>query len=276
MTDPEAVPEAVADPVPVLSERLEDGVLLLTLNRPHRLNAWTNALEDLYYGALDAADADPEIRVIVVTGAGRAFSAGADMDDLAKAGEATPADLEGRRPREFPLSIRKPLITAVNGPAAGLGMVEALYADIRFAATDTVFLSAFSRRGLVAEYGIAWLLPRLIGHGVATEVLLSGRPLHADEALRVGLVSRVFEPDRLLDETLAYARMVATECAPRSIATIKEQLADAAESTFAYAASRAEKLMFDSFGTHDHSEGVAAFVEKRSPQFSSLTARPQA
>ncbi|WP_205014300.1 enoyl-CoA hydratase-related protein [Nocardioides albidus] len=255
---------------PVLAERLPDGVLLLTLNRPARLNAWTREMEELYFDHLLAADEDPEIRAIVVTGAGRAFCAGADMDDLAKAGEATQADLDARRPQTTPLSVRKPIIAAVNGPAVGLGMVHALYCDVRFAATDTAFHTAFVRRGLVAEYGSAWLLPRLVGHGNATEILLSGRPVGAEEALRIGLVSRVVEADRLLDETVAYATMLATQCAPSSIATMKAQLTRAAGSTFEEAATEAAELMLASFGTDDHTEGVASFVEKRAPRFAPL------
>lgn len=270
--------ETVRNPesTPVLRERRDGGVLLLTLNRPHRLNAWNNALEDLYYGHLEEADADPDIRAIVVTGSGRAFSAGADMDDLARAGEATEEDFQRPRPREFPLSVRKPLIGAINGPAVGLGMVEALYCDIRFADTRTAFHTAFVRRGLVAEYGMAWLLPRLIGHGNATEILLSGRPVPAAEALTIGLVSRVVEPEDLVTEAVAHARMLATECSPWSIATIKEQLAAAADATFAEAAASADKLMRESFGAHDHTEGVAAFLEKRRPSFAPLSTRRRA
>lgn len=264
-----------SEPTPVLRELLDDGVLLLTLNRSHRLNAWNNALEELYYGFLDEADNDPEVRAVVVTGAGRAFCSGADMDDLARAGEALESDLVRPRPREFPLSLRKPLIGAINGPAVGLGMVEALYCDVRFADTTTAFHTAFVRRGLVAEYGIAWMLPRIIGHGSAAEILLSGRPMPAEEAHNLGLVSRVVEPGQLVDQAVAYARMLATECAPSSIATIKEQLAAAADVGFTEAAASAEKLMLESFGTPDHAEGVASFVEKRSPRFAPLPVRPQ-
>lgn len=271
---PKTVPTSLTE-APVLREQLGDGVVLLTLNRPHRLNAWNNELEDLYYGFLEEADADPEVRAVVVTGAGRAFSSGADMDDLARAGEATERDLVRPRPRDFPLSLRKPLIGAVNGPAVGLGMVEALYCDVRFADTTTAFHTAFVRRGLVAEYGIAWMLPRLIGLGHATEVLLSGRPVPAGEALALGLVSRVVEPDQLVDQAVDYARMLATQCAPSSIATIKEQLGAAAEIGFAEATASAEKLMLESFGTPDHAEGVASFVEKRDPRFTPLPSRSQ-
>lgn len=271
--------QAVSAPTtsaPVLCERLEGGVLLLTLNRPHRLNAWNNELEDLYHDHLAEADDDPAVRAVVVTGAGRAFCAGADMDDLARAGEATEQDFRRPRPRDFPLSLRKPLIGAVNGPAVGLGMVEALYCDVRFAANDTAFHTAFVRRGLVAEYGIAWLLPRLIGHGNATEILLSGRSVHADEAHALGLVSRVVASERLVEDAVAYARTLATDCAPSSIATIKEQLAHAGSATYDEATATAEKLMRESFGAPDHTEGVASFLEKRPPRFAPLAAHPKA
>ncbi|MCY7288478.1 MAG: enoyl-CoA hydratase/isomerase family protein, partial [Cryobacterium sp.] len=171
----------------LLTER-RGAVLVLTFNRPDRLNAWTNAMEDQYFDALEAAEADPGVRAIVVTGAGRGFCAGADMGDLAAASVAADEEIDRPRPRHLPMTIRKPVIAAVNGAAAGLGFVEALFCDIRFASPDAVFITAFVRRGLVAEYGVSWLLPRLVGHGRAPARLLSGRRVGGEAAARIGLV----------------------------------------------------------------------------------------
>lgn len=254
----------------LLSER-HDGVLLLTFNRPERLNAWTDALEDLYFEALEAADANPEIRAIVVTGAGRAFCAGADMDDLSAAPDASEEQIARPRPRHLPLTIRKPVIAAVNGAAAGLGFVEALFCDVRFASPDALFISAFVRRGLVAEYGMAWLLPRLVGAGRASDILLSGRRVDGAEAARIGLVEHLVPADELVERAVAYAADLAVSCSPWSMATIKAQLALDTERSFAESVGHADALMRASFQGADLTEGVASFTERRPPRFSPLS-----
>jgi enoyl-CoA hydratase/carnithine racemase len=178
-------------------------VLVLTLNRPERLNASTDALEDRYFARLDAAEDDPAVRAIVVTGAGRGFCAGADMSDLERAATNGGAEAQLRsrpRPRFFPRTVRKPMIAAINGAAVGLGLVEALYCDLRFATPDAKLSTTFARPGLIAEYGISWLLPRLVGYSTALDLLLSGRVIAGKEAQRLGLVDRVSEPERLLDD----------------------------------------------------------------------------
>ncbi len=257
---------------PVLTER-RGAVLLVTLNRPERLNAWTAAMEDAYFDALLAADADPDVRAVVVTGAGRGFCAGADMDDLGRASQATEADLERARPRHLPLTLRTPLVAAVNGPAAGLGMVEALYCDVRFASPEAAFLTAFARRGLVAEYGLAWLLPRLVGHGRASDLLLSGRRVGGEEAARIGLVEHLVPASDLVARTVAYAEELATSCSPWSMATIKSQLAQDAERSFAESVRHADDLMRRSFRGPDLVEGVASFTERRAPVFPPLPSK---
>ncbi len=166
----------------VLAHRVDDGVLLLTLNRPDRLNAWTLAMEERYFGLLAEAAADPDVRAIVVTGAGRGFCAGLDADALSGVAGGTPLSEHPRRPQTFPLEIPKPIVAAVNGAAAGIGFLQALVADVRFAAAGAKFTTAFARRGLLAEHGMSWLLPRLIGHARATELLLSARVFLAEEA----------------------------------------------------------------------------------------------
>ena len=209
----------------VLAER-RGAVLLLTLNRPDRMNAWTDALEARYYALLDAAEDDPEVRAIVVTGAGRGFCSGADMEDLrgAATGEIDTEQTERARHRYYPLTIRKPLIAAINGAAVGLGLVEALYCDIRFAVPDAKLATIFARRALVAEYGISWLLTRLVGPSAALDLLMSGRIVTGEEALRLRLVDRVSEPDRLVEDAVAFADEIARFSSPWSVATMKKQV----------------------------------------------------
>ncbi|WP_433685684.1 enoyl-CoA hydratase-related protein [Nocardia sp. CA-119907] len=256
----------------VLAEK-RGPVLILTLNRPDRLNAWNDTLEQRYFELLDEADNDPGVRAIVVTGAGRGFCAGADMADLRQVSTADAANLElpqRNRPREFPLSVRKPLIAAINGAAAGLGLVEALYCDLRFSAPDAKFTTAFVRRGLIAEYGIAWLLPRLIGRGRAMDLLLSGRVIRGEEAHAMGLVDRICPPQTLLDEAVAYATELANHCSPTSMSLVKSQINQAMDSNFATAIAVADDLMLSSFGHPDSTEGVMSYLEHRAPAFAPL------
>ncbi len=242
-------------------------VLLLTFNRPDRLNAWTDELEERYFRLLADADADPEVRAIVVTGAGRGFCAGADLSVLRQA-EGEDVRLPDRaRPRHFPLTIGKPMIAAIGGAAAGLGLVEALFCDIRFAAPQAKLTTAFARRGLIAEYGSAWLLPRLIGHSRALDLLLSGRVVLGDEALAMGLVDRVVEPDGLVDAAVAYAAELAALSSPTSMAVIKRQVLKAMDSDFPTAVADADAEMLASFQRADITEGVASYREQRPPAF---------
>jgi enoyl-CoA hydratase/carnithine racemase len=272
------MPDSLAPPSTdtVLAER-HGGVLVLTLNRPERLNAWNDALEARYYEHLDAAEADPDVKAIVVTGAGRGFCAGADMDDLASAGAGT-RDMEALlrdrpRPRTYPLTIRKPMIAAINGAAAGLGLVEALYCDIRFSTPEAKFTTAFVRRGLIAEYGIAWLLPRLVGQSAALDLLLSGRVIRGEEAKQLGLVDRLSEREAVVADAVAYAQDLAENCSPASMATIKAQVLGDLDGTFAESVARADDLMIDSFKRPDIAEGVASYTEQRPPAFPSLPPR---
>jgi len=253
----------------VLAER-RGGVMLLTLNRPDRLNAWNDDLEERYFTLLDEAETDPEVTVVVVTGAGRGFCAGADFADLRQlsAEDLDVAALPVRkRPRERPLSFRKPLIAAINGAAAGLGLVEALYCDLRFCTPRAKFTTAFVRRGLIAEYGIAWLLPRLIGQSRALDLLLSGRVIRGEEALTMGLVDRVVEPDALVEAAVGYATELATFCSPQAMSVIKDQVLSAMDSDLPSAITRANALMLESFQHPDAAEGVASYLESRPPHF---------
>lgn len=258
---------------PLLTE-LRGRVLVVTFNRPHRLNAWNDALEDQYFDALESADADPQVRAVVVTGAGRGFCSGADMDDLGSASDATEEQLSRPRPRHLPMTIRKPVVAAVNGAAAGLGFVEAMYCDVRFASPDAVFITAFARRGLVAEYGLSWLLPRLIGEGRARDLLLSGRRVDGEEAARIGLVEHLVPADELVERAVDYASAIAESCSPASLATIKAQLALDAERSFIESVGHADSLMRASFQGADLVEGVASFTERRPPAFAPLSSHP--
>jgi enoyl-CoA hydratase/carnithine racemase len=249
----------------VLSER-RDGVLILTLNRPARLNAWTRELEERYFGLLAGADRDPATRAIVVTGAGRGFCAGGDIDDLRD---------EGIGPEHptmfFPLSVLKPLIAAINGACAGVGLVQALYCDVRFAATDAKLTTSFARRGLPAEYGVAWLLPRLVGTGRANDLLLTGRVVTGEEAGQIGLVEFVTSRAQVLDEAVRYAGEIATHCSPSAVAEIKQQLRDGATLDFATSYDRAEAALAKAAERPDFVEGVASFIERREPRFPPLS-----
>ena len=257
----------------VVLKTVEEGVALITLNRPERLNAWTAELGRAYFDALEECGASAQVRAIVVTGAGRGFCAGADMQELKALGDgdfeavsAVPDD----RPQTFPLSISKPIVAAINGACAGLGLVQALMCDIRFAAAGAKLTTAFSRRGLVAEHGISWMLPRLVGPARALDLLLSGRVVLGEEAAALGLVNRVVEPERLLEQTLAYARELAVASSPASMATMKRQVYADLTRELPDALEEANRLMGESFTAPDFAEGVASFLERREPRFAPL------
>jgi len=253
-------------PTEVVLREIRDGVATLTLNRPERLNAWTPAMETRYFGFLQEAAADPDVRVIVVTGAGKGFCPGVDMEVLKDIGAGGAFEHSGK-PQTFPLTIPKPIIAAINGACAGLGLVQALMCDLRFAAAGTKFTTGFARRGLVAEHGISWMLPRLLGPARALDLLLSGRVILADEALSMGLVNRVVAPEALMDTALCYARELVTHCAPSAMASIKYQVYRHYETDLATALSETNEIMAASLKRPDFREGVESFVERRTPRF---------
>jgi enoyl-CoA hydratase/carnithine racemase len=254
----------------VITKSVETGVAVLTLNRPDRLNAWTPELGSTYFDLLEECAADSEVRAVVVTGAGRGFCAGADMEDLQALGSGDIDGAERRqdeRPQTFPTTIPKPIVAAVNGPVAGIGLVLALMCDVRFIADDAKVTTAFARRGLVAEYGIAWILPRLVGPAAAMDLLFSGRVILGTEAAELGLANRAAPADDVLDTAVAYARELATWSSPASMAAMKKQVYAGLEHGLAAAADEANELMLESFQRPDFVEGVQSFVEKREPKF---------
>jgi enoyl-CoA hydratase/carnithine racemase len=255
----------------LIVDAAEPGIATFTLNRPDELNAWTYTLEELFFAALDAAAVDPEIRVVVVTGAGRGFCVGASMRLLGDGDRSERPDRAQRRRlcelAEFP----KPVIAAVNGPAAGIGLALAVSCDIRFVAADAKLTTSFARLGLVAEHGVAWLLPRLVGGAAARDLLLSGRTVTGTEAASMGLVNRAVAGPDTLAEALNYARMLVQSAAPASWAAIKRQLLDAEQLTLPAAYEQAASLMEPALLSADHREGVRAFRERRPPRFAPLT-----
>lgn len=255
----------------VVLYEVRDGVALLTLNRPDRMNAWTIEMEDRYFDLLTEADQSPEVRAIVVTGAGRGFCPGADMEALT--GD-DPGNMEfgslKRRPVTLPLTVRKPLVGAINGAAAGVGLVQALLFDVRFAAAGVKMTFSFPQRGLVAEYGISWILPRLVGTSRALDLLLSARVIKAEEALDLGLVNHVVPPEEVLEQAMAYARNLADTCSPASMAVIKQQVYADWDVSLDEARIRSAHLMKASFVGPDFVEGVRSYVEKRPAAFPPL------
>ena len=262
----------------VVKRSIDEGVALLTLNRPDRLNAWTAELQRAYFDLLEDAAARDDVRAIVVTGAGRGFCAGADMESLQEIGAGGLEDAAAaadERPQAFPLGIPKPIVAAINGPCAGIGLVQALMCDVRFAAADAKLTTAFARRGLVAEHGISWILPRLVGPAHALDLLLSGRVVLGEEAERIGLVNRALPGERLLEEALAYAREMAANSAPSSMAAMKRQVYEDLDRGLEEAVERANALMVESLQAPDFVEGVSSFVERRPPRFAPLPGSPQ-
>lgn len=272
----------------VLLEKLPQGVAVITLNKPERMNGWAEDLGTAWFDAYDTADQDPEVRVIVVTGAGRAFCAGADMGNLAAGAAATEIpkvpeetkallrqgivlDSKGRT-IDHAMHVSKPVIAAINGACAGGGLSQAMSCDIRFAAEGATFAAGFTRRGLIAEWGVSWSLPRVSGLGNTMDVLLSGRKFQAEEAKNLGIVQRVFAPDQLLKEVIAYATDMAKNVPPNSMAIIKRQILRHQHSDSEQALRESNRLMLMSTTKQnpDFAEGVSSYTQKREPKFNAL------
>ncbi|HIG21213.1 enoyl-CoA hydratase [Henriciella sp.] len=258
----------------------ENGVLTIRLNRPDRLNAWTPTMASEVEQVVRAAGNDDAVRVIVITGEGRGFCAGADMQSLQgiQSGGREAAQAEAPAAKEgieqlypgrfgYLYACPKPIIAAINGPCAGIGLIFALYADFRYAAEEAKFTTAFAQRGLIAEHGIAWLLPRLIGEANALDLLFTARKFDGREAAQMGLVNAAMPAGDLSEHVERVAQHLATQVSPRSVAIMKRQIRESYFQDFAASLEIADDEMKNSFSAFDFKEGVASFVEKRAPAF---------
>lgn len=264
---------------------VDDPVATITMNRPEFLNAFTQQMGAEIRHAMGEAERDARVVGIVLTGAGRGFCAGADMKMLRGIGEgdagdgaaaATPAeeapagdeswgdDLRGTY--TYLMSVPKPIIAAINGPIAGMAVPIALSCDLRFMANDAVLTVAFSQRGLIAEWGVAWLLPRLIGAGAALDLLFSSRKVKGDECAQLGLVNRAMDGD-VAEAAREYIRDLAAHCSPTSLAVMKRQVYQQLHAGLGPKEREAQALMVESFSRPDFAEGVKSFLEKRPPNF---------
>ena len=254
-----------------------DYVATITLNRPDRLNAWTRQMEAELRDAVAAATADDNARAIAITGAGRGFCAGADMSILTgiteapRARETDQAGSEGGDDNfgqkfSYLLAVPKPIFMAINGPIAGIGLCLSVFGDFRYMAEHAKLTTAFAKRGLIAEHGISWMLPRLVGTMNALDLLCSARTIEASEAERLGLV-RTLPAEDFLTTVQGIAREMVTTASPRSIGVIKRQVYHSHFQSLAEAWVAADNEMLASFTSEDFKEGVAHFVEKRAPAF---------
>lgn len=264
------------DPAKEMKFEIADRVATITFDRPDRMNAWTPLMETELRRLISVASADDEVRAIVITGAGKGFCAGADMGRLSSAASGTAnesapvvadeSDGDFEQRYSYLLAVPKPLIAAINGAVAGVGLCLTLFCDLRFMAAGAKLTTAFARRGLIAEHGSAWMLRNLIGPMNAADLLMSGRTVEAAEAERLGLV-RMLPAENFRETVQQKASEFANLCSPRSMRIIKQQLALVPRQTLADATRLANREIAICRGTEDFKEGVAHFVEKRAPRF---------
>jgi len=267
------VSEAVQSQSPVVLRELQDGVLLVKYNRPDRLNASIPEMTRRYMEILLEAADDPEVRVIVVTGEGRGYCAGVDTAYLATLSESGAKRAEKLRRHWFTTEIPKPIIAAINGPCVGLGFVMALMCDMRFAADTAKVGPGFAALGLPAENGTGWMLPRIVGHARAFEILASGKLYSGDELLRLGLVNSVLPEAELMPHVMGLARHMASQCSPRSLAAIKAQLHCSYYTDLREGDRLSDALTEVYLQKDDIKESARAKKEKRPPRFAPLGGR---
>ncbi|MFW6093600.1 MAG: enoyl-CoA hydratase-related protein [Pseudomonadota bacterium] len=270
--------------------RVDDPVAVITMNRPDALNAFTRRMLEEIRHAVAAAESDPQVVGIVLTGAGRGFCAGMDMnalDDMAS-GDSTAEDLSALNAEPgdpdmgedfevtygYLLAVRKPILAAVNGACAGLGFVFALLSDMRFVERQAKFTTAFSQRGLVAEHGSSWILPRLVGPGRALDLLWSARKFDGEEAERLGLAERLCEAGESVDAATAYIRDLAATASPTSLRMMKAQVYRHLNMTLGASMRESNDWMEESLQRDDFREGVRSFIERRPPAFRRLGGDP--
>ncbi len=263
---------------------VDDGVAVVTMNRPETLNALTDRTQAEIRHALDQSERSEEVIGTVLTGAGRGFCSGVDMNALGAMSEAgrrlgdSHADLaaDPGNPLEDPnfeigasyfLGLRKPLIAAINGACAGLGFSYAVFCDLRFVDRGARFATAFSQRGLIAEHGTSWMLPRLIGPANALDILWTGRRFDGEEAGRIGLANRVCEPGECVSDAVSYLREIGQVAAPNSLMMMKRQIYRHLNADLRPAMVESNEWMDESLARGDFKEGVASFVERRAPNF---------
>ena len=261
------------------------GVAIIWLNRPHRMNAWTGRLHTEYRHLLERANSDTAVRAIVVTGRGRGFCVGGDSEalsshadrggydagisaDIAKPGYGTDEHFDASFAYHFGLD--KPVIAAMNGPAAGVGLALACFADLRFAVPGVKFTTAHGKLNLPAEYGLSWMLPKIVGLGRANDLLLTSRVFTSDEALTLGFVNQIFAPAELVARTVAYAHQLITSVSPNSLRQTRWQIYKDLHRDVASAVIESERLIEDMAKEEDFKEGIAALVEKRPPDWPSV------
>ena len=267
---------------------VDDPVATITLNRPSVLNAWTDRMGFEMRHAVAAAEADPRVVGIVITGAGRGFCAGADMNRLSavSAGDYTVETLADDLLSDpgdpsfgddlhlgtytYLMSVPEPVIAAINGPVAGMGVPIVLACDLRFMAEDAVLTTSFSQRGLVAEWGISWMLPRLVGTAVALDLLFSARKVTGTEAAALRVVNAALPRDQVLAHAQQYIRDLAATASPTSLAIMKRQVYQQLHAGLLGAEREARELMVASFGRPDFREGVQSYLHRRSPSFERL------
>ena len=265
---------------------VDDPVATITLSRPESLNAWTNTMDREVRDAVARACGDRAVVGIVVTGAGRAFCAGADMkllDTLSSGGDSAGAAADGATIPDgdhagdfdgrfgYLMAAPKPIIAAINGATAGMAYPFALSCDLRVGCPESLFLTAFAQRGLIAEWGLGWLLPQLVGPSAALDLLMSSRRVGGEEAYRLGLLDHLVGRDELLPFARQYVEQLAASCSPASIAVMKQQVVRHLHRGLGAAEAESQRLMVESFSRPDFAEGVRSFIEKRPPQFRRLS-----
>src|ERR1700683_965950 len=259
-----------------------DRIATVSLNRPDKMNAWTAKMGAEMRTAMLDAERDDNIGAIILTGAGRAYCAGADMSSLseisqgrASAVPSAPSQDEyakGERidyqtPYSWMLALKKPVIGAINGACVGLGFTYCLYQDIRIASDKARMGLIFVQRGLAIEHGSSWMLPRIIGVGRAMELAVTGRLIDAKEALEIGLVNRVVPHDKLMETAREVAGQIASKCSPLGVSQAKKMIYEHLFTDLATAIKEDDASMRRMTKSEDFAEGVKAFVEKRSPRF---------
>jgi enoyl-CoA hydratase/carnithine racemase len=262
------------------------GLATIWLNRPHRMNAWTGRLHTEYRHLLKRANDDSKVRAIIVTGVGKGFCVGGDSqalsghadrgayspgisEDIAKPGYGTDPNFDASFAYHFGLD--KPVIAAMNGPAAGVGLALACFADLRFAVPGVKFTTAHGKLNLPAEYGLSWMLPKIVGLGRANDLLLTSRAFTSDEALTLGFVNEIFEPEALMVQTREYVHQLIASVSPNSLRQTRWQIYKDLHRDVASAVIESERLIEDMAKEEDFKEGIAALVEKRPPRWPSVT-----